>query len=68
MDTNVTGQDVFITSDKRRINLSADWFVAKKWPMGISSYQEFVLRVIVPQVSEKSAHEKEVYPKGLGWF
>lgn len=68
MDANVTGQDVFVTSDKRRINLSTDWFDAKAWPMGIDSYQEFVLRIIVPQVSEKSAHEKEVYPKGFGWF
>jgi len=68
MDANAPGQDIFVTSDKRRINLSADWFNAKAWPMNIGSYQEFVLRVIVPQVSDKSAHQKEVYPKGFGWF
>ncbi|MDB4173014.1 hypothetical protein N9748_00155 [bacterium] len=68
MDANIPGHDVFITSDKRKINLSADWFDAKAWPMDVSSYQEFVLRVIVPQVSDKSAHEKQVYPKGFGWF
>ena len=34
--------------------------------MGVGSYQEFVLRVIVPQVSDKSAHEKEIYPIGTG--
>ena len=27
-----------------------------------------MLRVIVPQVSDKSAHGKEIYPKEFGWF
>ena len=66
MDTSVPGHDIFITSNHRKINLSADWFDAKAWPMGVGSYQEFVLRVIVPQVSDKSAHEKEIYPIGTG--
>jgi len=37
MDANMPGHDVFITSDNRRINLSADWFNAKAWPMGVGS-------------------------------
>ncbi len=60
--------NVFVTSDGRAIDLIPGWFEQKVWPLGAKSYQEFVDRVIDPQVNEESSHDDEVYPKSPVFF
>jgi len=57
------GGDTFVTSDNRTIKLKEEWYTMKTWPFGITSYEEFVDKIIDPQVNKNSTHEDQVYPK-----